>query len=56
MLSVQKDFFDAILKGLLPLLLTFTTYKMISKGLTSVKVLMILVVVGFIGGAVGILG
>lgn len=55
-LSVQKDFFDAILKGLLPLILTFTTYKMISKGLTSVKVLMILVVVGFVGGAVGILG
>ena len=55
-LSLQTDFLDAILKGILPLALTFGTYKLISKGVTSVKMMLILTAIGFVGGAVGILG
>lgn len=54
--SVQEQLFDTILPKLLPLLLTLGSYKMLKKGLSSVKVLLIIVAIGIIGGMTGILG
>lgn len=54
--SVQEQLFDTILPKLLPLLLTLGSYKLLKKGLSSVKVLLIIVLIGAIGGMTGILG
>lgn len=54
--SVQEQLFDTILPKLLPLLLTLGSYKMLKKGWSSVKVLLLIVIIGVIGGVTGILG
>lgn len=54
-LSLQTGFFDRILPGLLPLLLTLLNLKMLEKGWSSVKVLLAIIAIGAIGGILGIL-
>lgn len=54
--SVQEQLFDTIIPKLLPLLLTLGSYKMLKKGWSSVKVLLLIVIIGVIGGVTGILG
>jgi len=54
--NVQEQLFDAIVPNLLPLLMTLGCYKMLKKGLSSVKVLLIIVAIGVVGGLTGILG
>lgn len=54
--SIQEQLFDTIIPKLLPLLLTLGSYKLLKKGWSSVKVLLLIVVIGLIGGLTGILG
>jgi D-glucosaminate-specific PTS system IID component len=53
--NIQTGFFDAVLPGVLPLLLTLGCYKLLSKGLSTGKVILLIVVVGAIGNLLGIL-
>ena len=48
--SLQTSLFDAILPGMLPLLLTLGCYKLLDKKVSSVKVMLLLVLVGIVGG------
>lgn len=54
--SIQTQLFDAILPKMLPLLLTLGCYKLLQKGQSSIKVMLIIVATGVIGGLFGILG
>ena len=47
---------DAILPYMLPVLATFMCYWLLKKGWSPIKVILVLIAVGFIGGAVGIFG
>jgi len=53
--SLQTDFFDALVPGLLPLLLTLGCYALLKKGVKAQYVILILVAVAIVGGLVGIL-
>ncbi len=53
--NLQTDILDVILPGMLPLLLTLGTYKLIDKGWNTTKVMLLLIVLGIIGGLAGIL-
>lgn len=53
--SIQGQLFDAILPGLLPLLLTLACYKLLKSGKSSILVMLLIVAVGIIGGLTGIL-
>ncbi len=53
--SLQRDFFDALLPGLLALLLTLGCYKLLKKGWATYWVLLLLVAIGVIGGLAGII-
>jgi len=48
--DLQTQLFDVIIPGLLPLLTTFGCYKLIDKGISTTRVMLIIVVVGIIGG------
>ena len=50
------ELLNKILPSFLPLLLTYFAYKLQVKGFSVVKVLIILFVIGFAGGAIGLLG
>lgn len=52
--SLQTSLFDAILPGLLPLLLTLGCYKLLKKGMAAYWVVLIVVVIGAAGGILGI--
>ncbi|MDR3644078.1 MAG: PTS system mannose/fructose/sorbose family transporter subunit IID [Clostridia bacterium] len=52
--NLQTQLFDKILPGMLPLLLTLGCYWLIKKGLSTWKVLLIVIAVGVVGGLVGI--
>jgi PTS system mannose-specific IID component len=52
--SLQTNFFDALLPGLLPLLLTLGCYKLLKKGMATYWVLLIVLAVAVAGGIVGI--
>lgn len=53
-LKLQPDVFDKILPGLLPLLVTLFTLKLVKKGLKSTVVMLILVAIGIVGGLLGV--
>lgn len=53
--NLQEQLLDVILPGLLPLILTLGCYKLIDKGLSTIKIMIILLIVGIIGGISGIL-
>jgi len=46
--------FDTILPGMLPLLLTLGCYALLKKGWSSVKVILLVVAVGLVGGLLNI--
>lgn len=52
---LQTELFDKLMPGLLPLALTFGCYWLLKKGVSSVKVILIIAAVGVIGGLLGIL-
>jgi PTS system mannose-specific IID component len=47
---------DAILPFMLPVLVTWLSYYLLQKGWTPIRVILVLIVIGFVGGAFGILG
>jgi PTS system mannose-specific IID component len=53
--NLQKLIFDAIIVGILPLGIMLFTYSLMQKGFKAKYLLLIYTVVGFIGGAIGIL-
>lgn len=53
--NVQAELLDKILPGALPLLLTLGCYKMVKKGVSSVKIILIVAAIGLVGGLLGIL-
>ena len=53
--SLQTDLFDVLLKGLLPLGSTMLTYRLIKKQWSTNKVLVLLLAIGLVFGALGIL-
>ncbi len=53
--NLQTQLFDVIVPGLLPLILTLGCYKLTDKGVSSTKIMLILVAIGVIGGLTGIL-
>lgn len=54
-MMLQTDLFDAILKGLLPLGVTFFTFRLLKKGWSANKIMGLLAIAGFVLGAFGIL-
>jgi PTS system mannose-specific IID component len=54
-ISIQQNL-DAILPYMLPLLATWLAYWLLKKGWSPVRVIGVLVVIGFLGGALGIFG
>ena len=53
--DLQKQLFDAIMPNLLPLLVTLGVFALMrKKKLSSLKVMLILIVVAFVGGVIGI--
>lgn len=52
--SLQSGFFDALLPGLLALLLTLGCYKLLKRGMATYWVLLIVAGVAIIGGLVGV--
>ena len=48
--SLQTQLFDVIMPGLLPLALTLICWKMLDKGMSATKVMLLLIVVGVVGG------
>ena len=52
--NLQEQLFDTILPGMLPLLLTLGCYKLVQKGWSSVKIIVIVAVIGLVGGLIGI--
>lgn len=53
--DLQKQLFDAIMPNLLPLLVTLGVFALMrKKKLSSLKVMLILIVIAFVGGVVGI--
>lgn len=52
--NLQTQLFDAILPGMLPLLLTLGCYWLLKKGWNSVQVILLLTAVGLAGGLLGI--
>lgn len=52
---LQTELFDKLLPGLLPLALTMLCYWLLKKGVSSLKVILLIVAVGIVGGLTGIL-
>lgn len=52
---VVQDIFDGIISGLLPLALTFGTYKLLQKGFKTTTILWGMIIVGIVGSVIGIL-
>lgn len=52
---LQTELFDKIMPGVLPLALTLLCYWLLKKGVSSLKVILVIVAVGIIGGLTGIL-
>jgi len=56
-LNIQEKVFDALFLGILPLALTlFTLWLLKDRKMKSTTVMLILIVIGIVGGALGILG
>ncbi|HHH82813.1 MAG TPA: PTS system mannose/fructose/sorbose family transporter subunit IID [Chloroflexi bacterium] len=53
--NIQEQL-DAILPYMLPLLVTWLAYALLKRGWSPIRVIIVLTAIGFIGGALGILG
>jgi len=54
--NLQEQLFDVLMPGLLPLLLTLGAFWLTKRGWSSVKIILLITVVGLAGGALGIFG
>ncbi|EIV99433.1 PTS system mannose/fructose/sorbose family transporter subunit IID [Thermoanaerobacter siderophilus] len=52
--SLQKDLFDKIMPGLLPLALTFSVFYLVKKGISPIKIMGYLLIIAVAGGILGI--
>lgn len=52
--SLQTDLLDKLMPGLIPLVLTLIVLKMVKKGISPIKLMVILILAGAILGALGI--
>ncbi|MEG0709971.1 MAG: PTS system mannose/fructose/sorbose family transporter subunit IID [Longicatena sp.] len=53
--NVQKQLFDAVMPGILPFGFTMLVYMLMKKRWTSIKIIMLIVLIGIVGGLTGIL-
>ncbi|MBN1265188.1 MAG: PTS system mannose/fructose/sorbose family transporter subunit IID [Anaerolineales bacterium] len=53
--NIQQNL-DAILPYMLPVLIVLLTYRMLKRGMSAITAILILLVIGFAGGALGIFG
>lgn len=53
-ITLQTDVLDKILPGLLPLLLTLGVFKLLQKGTSPIKIMVIIIVVGILGSLIGL--
>lgn len=51
---VVQDIFDGIISGLLPLMLTLGTYKLLQKGFKTTTILWVMIIAGIVGSVIGI--
>jgi PTS system mannose-specific IID component len=54
--NLQKSLFDAIIPGIVPLLVTLLTFSFLKKGFKVTRILFSYLVIAFIGGSLRILG
>lgn len=54
--SIQADFFDKLIPGILPFAFTLFIYWLLKKRVSSLKIIFIIVALGVILGGFGILG
>jgi PTS system mannose-specific IID component len=54
--SIQNDFLDLIMPNILPLLFTLFVYYLLTKKISTNKILLIIVIIGVIGGLTGLFG
>jgi len=52
--GIQEKLLDVILPKALPLGITYLTYKLLDKGFTSIKVMLMIIAAGVVGGLLGI--
>ncbi|MPW25625.1 PTS system mannose/fructose/sorbose family transporter subunit IID [Alkalibaculum sp. M08DMB] len=52
--AVQAELFDVILPKVLPLGITIICFKLLDKGLSSIKVMLSIIAIGILGGTIGI--
>jgi PTS system mannose-specific IID component len=53
--NIQQQL-DAILPLMLPVLITWLAYALLKRGWSPIRVIVVLLIIGFAGGALGILG
>ena len=53
--NVQTQLFDAVMPGILPFGFTMLVYWLMKKRWTSIKIIILIVIIGIIGGLTGIL-
>lgn len=53
--SFQKDFFDVVMPNILPLGVTMGVYALLKKRWSSIKIILLIIAIGVIGGLTGIL-
>ncbi|GFN36749.1 PTS system mannose/fructose/sorbose family transporter subunit IID [Tepidimicrobium xylanilyticum] len=53
-IALQADIIDKVFPGLLPLLLTFGVYKLLQKGVSPARIMLIIIVAGVVGSLIGI--
>lgn len=54
--KIQEQFLDVVIPNILPFAFTMFVYYLMKKGWTSLKVIGVIILIGIIGGAFGILG
>lgn len=53
--NIQTGFLDAVMPGILPLGATMLVYKLLKKRVSSLKIILIIIIISIIGGLTGIL-
>lgn len=54
--NLQTDFFDTLIPNILPFAFTLLIYFLLKKRVTTIKIILIIIALGIIGGGLGILG
>ena len=53
--NLQSDVIDKLMPNLLPLLLTLGVLKLLNKNISTVKIMLLLAIIGFIGALIGLI-